>query len=358
MDWDREILSANKLYLYGAGIIAYGIREALRVLYAKEIEAHIVTEKNPVQQFYAGKIVVSVQELPADMPESIILIATPPEYHSEIQRTLREHGIHRFIALDDFCQYRLMSRYFQTVYGFRLLADLTRKEHNSTACAFEILMAKSTMDKPLKEAYALPQHVIPVQAGASIDGRIENAGMHYDDEGDNISARNREYSELTVTYWAWKHSSADYVGICHYRRILELSEVDYHAVETSDVDAVLPLPYLCEGDASFQYSRYVSDEEMGVLFSVLSEAEKKALSDALRLPYLYNHNLVIARRAVFEDYCHYLFAILQRVDKAMKPFGWRTARRMGYLGEILTSVYFTTHADRLRIVHAPNRWMV
>ena len=54
-------------------------------------------------------------------------------------------------------------------------------------------------------------------------GRACSTDLGYpgDDTGDNISALNCYYSELTGFYWIWKnYHEADYVGTCHYRRYL------------------------------------------------------------------------------------------------------------------------------------------
>ncbi len=46
-----------------------------------------------------------------------------------------------------------------------------------------------------------------------------------DDEGENISIKNPYYSELTGLYWAYKNLKADYIGLCHYHRYMDLSDV-------------------------------------------------------------------------------------------------------------------------------------
>ena len=55
----------------------------------------------------------------------------------------------------------------------------------------------------------------PVMAGNLF---VESKNIQGDDTGDNISDKNRYYSELTGIYWAWKNRKEDIVGCCHYRR--------------------------------------------------------------------------------------------------------------------------------------------
>ena len=45
--------------------------------------------------------------------------------------------------------------------------------------------------------------------------------------GDNIDALNPWYCELTGLYYMWKHSTAKYVGLEHYRRFFE--ELQIHS---------------------------------------------------------------------------------------------------------------------------------
>ena len=348
---EQSVRAASKVYLYGAGIIAYGVRCALRELWQVEIAGHIVSSLGNDQQDFQGKPVLALADFPAHVSDALILIATPPEYQEEIAVLLQQHTDCRFILLDNDGQFALMSRYYQQIWKFRLVKDLP------LASTFEIYMARSAQDKPLYENIELPSYIYPVQAGASID-TDHLSDMWHDDDGKNISPRNRDYSEMTVTYWAWKNRRADWQGICHYRRVLGLSDADYQVLAASDADVVLPLPYRCAGDASFQYRRYISSEDMELLYSVMDSHEQEILRRELSKPYLYNHNLLLARRDVFVDYCEHIFSILQRVDEAESVRPWRNDRHMGYLAEILTSAYFTSRANRLHIVHAPELWLV
>ncbi len=57
---------------------------------------------------------------------------------------------------------------------------------------------------------------LPIYVGAA---RFNEAlPFQSDATGDNISAKNTRYCELTGIYWAWKNYSADYIGLAHYRR--------------------------------------------------------------------------------------------------------------------------------------------
>ena len=56
---------------------------------------------------------------------------------------------------------------------------------------------------------------MPLHVGA--EGK-EPLGYTPDNTGDNISAKNPNYCELTGLYWAWKNLDCQYIGLCHYRR--------------------------------------------------------------------------------------------------------------------------------------------
>ena len=65
----------------------------------------------------------------------------------------------------------------------------------------------------------------PIHVGRAIANEQTRRGLDGaigDDTGDNISAKNAHYCELTAVYWAWKNmgelGNPDYIGLVHYRR--------------------------------------------------------------------------------------------------------------------------------------------
>ena len=87
--------------------------------------------------------------------------------------------------------------------------------------------------------YRMPEGscYLPLQVGAF--GK-PSLGPEYrrDDEGENISARNSSWCELTGLYWAWKNLRADALGLVHYRRLFRgakgvATEAEFAALFTS-----------------------------------------------------------------------------------------------------------------------------
>lgn len=65
--------------------------------------------------------------------------------------------------------------------------------------------------------------MLPIEVGADLRKKhIE--GILQDNQGENISSKNKMYCELTAQYWAWKNLDADYYGFFHYRRYLSFAD--------------------------------------------------------------------------------------------------------------------------------------
>ena len=74
--------------------------------------------------------------------------------------------------------------------------------------------------------YRMPEDEIylPLLVGAALGNCVSDKAADLylrDDDGVNISDKNKTYCELTALYYAWKNLDADYLGLVHYRRHFE-----------------------------------------------------------------------------------------------------------------------------------------
>ena len=78
-----------------------------------------------------------------------------------------------------------------------------------------------------------------------------------------------------------------------------------------------------------------------------------------RQRFLYNYNVILARKDILRDYCEWLFPILKRVEELSVPKGSERADRyIGYMGETLETLYFMKNAEILKIAHTGCRMLV
>lgn len=238
----------------------------------------------------------------------------------------------------------------------------------------EVYVAKFHKDKPLDNIYNLPDWLYPIQAGASLT--TERIADILDHDGENISHKNANYCELTALYWIWKNrlteenqltgkvcltEKAQYYGLFHYRRILNLQEGDLERLAVGDIDVVLPFPTMHEPDISEHHGRYIKEADWKVVMRALEEVSPKyyeAYDKIFSQEYLYNYNILIAKKEVLKQYCQWLFPILERVEELSTPKGSERADRyIGYIGENLLTLYFMYHRNRLKIAHTGRRML-
>ena len=155
---------------------------------------------------------------------------------------------------------------------------------------------------------------VPLHVGRACSGDYGYAG---DDTGDNISAKNCYYGELTGVYWVWKNvRTTDYVGICHYRRYLinEASSVKTSSIFTepqlekllSDYDIITTklLTLTCSYYDGFQENHHIKD--LDTTAQVLKEkypAYADTFETLVHGPHTYFGNIFIMRKDIFYNYC-------------------------------------------------------
>lgn len=359
-----------RLAIYGAQSIALGAYEAIHnICPDREVCCFLVTERGMNGDSLFGIPVLETRHFSESLSdkekaETEILIATPETVMSEIEDTLDQAGLR--------CHVRLTSSRWAELTGYHYMHQKKYVPLRAFPVGYHranihVFMAKFCKDKPVTGKYELPEWVTPIQVGAALCGeRIANI---LDCDGENISAKNVNYSELTALYWMWKnrlcHGSAgerqEYYGLMHYRRVLDFTEDDELRLVDNDIDAVLPYPMPYEPDIGMHHKRYLKEEDWNAVRNAVRHLYPEYASffqQVLKQRYFFNYNIVLARKAVLEEYCSWLFPVLERLEKTSVPKGSdRADRYVGYAGETLATLYFMYNKDRLRIAYAGCRFL-
>jgi hypothetical protein len=222
----------------------------------------------------------------------------------------------------------------------------------------------------LADALHRPIHVGRARAGQA----VATLG---DDSGDNISAKNGSYCELTGHYWAWRNDrTSEHVGLAHYRRLFLFAPVEDATVDRTrrraiplalppdgcvrtglarsliqSADVVLPMPWALQEPLETQFLRSAppgrsADYEM--LWQLMMEAVRRhhpavhaAGVPALETGVGYFYNMLVMRRPLFDAYSGFLFDVLGRVEACAAALGITifAERLAGFMGERLLTMY-------------------
>ncbi len=202
--------------------------------------------------------------------------------------------------------------------------------------------------------YKMPQDEIYLPIHVGKNGR-EGFGIIGDDTGDNISAENPRFCELTGIYWAWKNLEADYIGLAHYRRHFSLKpKKDRFACVLSgdqlekllgETDVVLPKKqkYYIE-NLYDHYTHTHKEEHLVLLRQVLAEKSPEFLPEFDKLKKrtsAHMFNMFIMKRDKLDAYLNWLFDILFELEKRIdfSKMSAFEARMMGRLSELMLDMW-------------------
>ncbi|MBD5396480.1 MAG: DUF4422 domain-containing protein [Lachnospiraceae bacterium] len=341
----------DKLIIFGAKSIALGACLAIKKLYPECcVAGFMVSSLNDNPDHLCNLPVMEIDSF--KNKDFYVLIAIPEDAQAGVESILTNKGFKNIICFDSAMETELMGKYYESIGKFPSL-------HNIDSPIAEIYMAKFYRDKPLKNNVSIPDWVYPIQVGAALtDQRITEIT---DDSGENISAKNVNYCELTALYWLWKNKlytkeRAPYFGLFHYRRFLDITDDSLMRMREENIDVILPYPTVHEPDISEHHIRYIKESDWEAMLQALRELYPdyaESFEEILKQPYLYNYNIIIAKQDILRRYCEWLFPILERTEVLSVPKGSeRSDRYIGYLGENLLTLYFMYHADEWNIKHA------
>ena len=386
----------SELIIYGRGLIA---EEYYRYLEGQgrgtDIAAFAVTSMNGQGESYCGRPCLELREAVKIYHEADVHLALQEKYHQEVLALLRELGrtpkeiigLHRMTELLGEQGIREISaacpelKVQRNPHDYSMLEIFSPKQpdkkftfypmtqvplsKDDLACIqahmqernIYIAMATSSKDAIVGQA-DLPDFVHPVLGGAaSYEGRRSEQMEYDDEEADSISSYNNLYSELTVAYWLWqKAPQAKYLGLCHYRRHFVLTEEIKETMAGGAVDVLLTTPRLTFPNVHQYFATLpvtTMDEQDFQLMQSLIEQEDSEMAkfskDFLEGQIHFPNNMVIAKRDIYLDYCNFMFKVLQGMQEHYKEKGTpRPDRYLGYVGELLTTVYFAYHRGKWR----------
>lgn len=232
--------------------------------------------------------------------------------------------------------------------------------------------ASSGRDQPLRHELETGPWLKRIFCGSATLGKGKKAELQqtfgsavsFDDEGENISSDNSNCSELTATYWLWKNvTDYDYLGVCHYRRRFILDSRMQSMIGSGEVDVILPTPRLTFPPVrEFFLDRSMtsmSDLDLELMLRGIERLGGGWMDCTQKLLGAYFHfpnNMLIAKREVFSEYCGWLFSILLDIDAYYKGRGIiRHDRYLGYIGEILTSLFFAYYHKKYKMAFCEYR---
>ncbi len=188
---------------------------------------------------------------------------------------------------------------------------------------------------------------VPLQVGRALH---DDLGYIGDDTGDNISALNGYYSELTGVYWVWKNvTDADCVGICHYRRYL-LNDAGFVFTKDElqsllqDYDILTSKRLTLNFSYAYGFGENHSPEDLAVASDVIAELYPDfypLYARRLQENHTYFGNMMLCSKALFDEYCAFLFPIFRAMHPrlALDDYDDYHKRLYGFISEFLLMVW-------------------
>lgn len=201
----------------------------------------------------------------------------------------------------------------------------------------------------LKDSIFTPMHCGRACSKRTPEYRWLKRHMIGDNTGDNISKKNPVYNELTAIYWAWKNyeklGNPDYMGLMHYRRhFIFKTEPDLRYMIPSyeyianvpdyyrslnytqeNLSALLDTcDFICfQGKVESIYKNYAQHHPIEDLDKAIHILKKMypdystACDEYMQSDTGAYYNMFIFPRAMFFEYCAWIFPLLEEFEKAI-----------------------------------------
>ena len=218
--------------------------------------------------------------------------------------------------------------------------------------------------------YWMPSDEVYMPIHVGREGK-DNLGYVGDNTGENISIKNPNYCELTGLYWAWKNLDCEYIGLCHYRRYFAHKskssklEDKKQAIFTRDdyerllqqYDVILPKKrnYFIETVRSqYEHAHNKRDlDEIEKIIKMQYPSYIEAFEKVMNSRKLHIYNMFVMNKALFDEYCTWLFDILFTLEKRIDITNYDkyNARVFGFLSERLFNIWLEKKKLKIKTVN-------
>lgn len=359
----------NKVYIYGAHSRAQTLGAYLTFIHPEcEVLAYIYDndETNPSNVSEVPVLRWSENiDLIKDVP---IYIGTRGVFHRAITDRLKKYGMEKIIPVDAKMDMELRNQYLSKFYAsigkkFEKITPeegATQGENEGNNAV--IYVANSAFDKELTQSYEFKKYERIIQVGTALtEKRLEKAFV-YDNTGDNISVKNRQYCELTAMYWIWKNAEENHVGLAHYRRHFLLPDDWDDIMDKKQIDVILPTPLLVmpnlQENFKMRHKPKVWEEMMDILWKhhpkCYDDAEKFFSTNGLYSPC----NMFIMRKQILDEFCCWLFPMLEELENRIGNVDDIYQNRYpGFVAERLMTLFFEMHREQYHLVYADKNFL-
>lgn len=235
-----------------------------------------------------------------------------------------------------------------------------------------------------QDVMAMNDPYLPIQVGKNLSSI--DLGIKCDNEGDNISSKNKSYCECTGMYWAWKNlKNVDIIGLCHYRRYFDFHKqckwpyplTSFHSNQFSTLNLSIPSriinlvfsgklvvakPRVYPIPLWYAYCNCHYSDDFRIIEQIIEEQGDQKYIDAFKDRMWYNNQLICFNMFLmkwddFDNYCKWLFQILAEAEKRIdiSHYNSTQSRIWGYVAERLFNVWL--YANKKSLIKTPVIWV-
>ena len=372
----------KKIYIFGAHSRARTLATYLCFLDEDiHIEAYFYDndEKNPenigeIPVFKVnGTMDINALNLSLDYP---VYIGTRGIFHEKITEMLTEIGFKVIypvtVEMDLMLRNQYLEKYYSSIGREFIKLDKLQEFPVSAFKDSEVInkisasvyTVKSPFDRPLQQEYSIASYEKEIYVGAvfaenSLPLLPKNALR--DNEGENISEKNKQFCELTALYWIWKHAREDILGLVHYRRHFLFPKNWKECMLNNQVDVILPVPLYVAPTVEENFKSRHDPSDWEFMMQYLKDNFPENYQAACRFfkGNLYSPcNMFVMKRDVLDALCSWLFPILFKVaEHGGEKDNSYLNRYPGFISERLISLYFEINREKFKLVYADKNFL-